>query len=298
MGGSQAGEGFDFSEEILDHVLPVAEHVDDDSAVVFLTVVPGGALEFLEFSGKHPVSELSPDREDFPEEAGVDQVTKFEESWEPQFVLHYAVFQSGGSNFLREGEGFLGGGSGGLFAIDVFLGCDRLTHTQRALAGEGGIKVDLVGGIFESGVEIRGDAGDAVGCTEGAELFFASADENRIRHNHFARLDLHSALFADGYDGADEVLVGSHASSDAVHDDSDFMFFHIFLWVEFEGVKVFLCTGVERRPEVPEHRRLLSEGCLPVPVSSARHRRPDHRRRSFAWACLRYWSVGEKLWRE
>ena len=244
MGGSQAREGFDFSEEILDHVLPMAEHIDDDSAVVFLTVVPGGALEFLEFSGKHPVSELSPDGENLSEEAGVDEVTKFEESWEPQFVLHYAVFQSGGSNFLGQGKGFLGGGGGGLFAIDVFLGCDRLPHTQRALAGQGGIKVDLVGGIFESGVEIRGDAGDAVGRAESAELFLAPADENRIRHNHFAGFDLHSALFADGYDGADEVLVGAHASGDAVHDDSDFMFFHIFLWVEFERSGFFCALGL------------------------------------------------------
>ena len=244
MGGSQAGEGFDFSEEILDHVLPMAEHIDDDSAVVFLTVVPGGALEFLEFSGKHPVSELSPDGENLSEEASVDEVTKFEESWQPQFVLHYAVFQSGGSDFLREGQGFLGGGGGRLFAIDVFLGGDRLAHTHRALAGEGGIKVDLVGGIFESGVEIRGDAGDAVRCTESAELFLASADEDGIGHNHLARLDLHSALFADGDDGADEVLVGAHASGDAVHDDSDFMFFHIFLWVEFEGSGFFCALGL------------------------------------------------------
>ena len=44
VGGSQAGEGFDFSKKILDHVLPMAEHVDDDSAVVFLTVVPRRAL--------------------------------------------------------------------------------------------------------------------------------------------------------------------------------------------------------------------------------------------------------------
>jgi len=276
----------------------MAEHVDDDSAVVFLAVVPGGALQLFEFSGKHPVTELSPDREDFSEEAGVDEVTKFEQTWEPQFVLHHAVFQSGSSDFLGEGKGFLGGRGRRLFTIDVFVRRDRFAHTHGPLAGQGGIKVDLVGGILEGGVEIRGDAGNAVGCTEGAELFLASADENGIRHDHFARFDLYSALFADGYDGADEVLVGAHASGDAVHDDADFVFFHIFLWVEFEGIRVFLCTEVGRRPEGPEHRCRLSEGCLRVPVSSGRHPRPDHRRRSFAWACLRYWSAGEKLWRE
>ena len=180
----------------------------------------------------------------------------------------------------------------------MFLGSDRLAYTQRALAGEGGIKVDLVGGIFEGGVEIRGDAGDAVRRTESAEFFLAPSDEDGIGHDHFAGFDLHSALFADGHDGADKVLVGAHASGDAVHDDADFMFFHIFLWVEFEGVRVFSCTGVGRRLEGQAHRYPLWEGCLPIPVSSGRHPQPDHRRRSFAWACPRYWSAGEKLWRE
>jgi hypothetical protein len=61
----------------------MAEHVDDDSAVVFLAVVPGGALELLEFPGKYPVAELSPYGENLSEEASVDEVTKFKESWEP-----------------------------------------------------------------------------------------------------------------------------------------------------------------------------------------------------------------------
>jgi len=38
----------------------MAKDVDDDSTVVFLAVVPGGALQFLEFSGEHPEADLSP----------------------------------------------------------------------------------------------------------------------------------------------------------------------------------------------------------------------------------------------
>jgi hypothetical protein len=34
-------------------------------------------------------------------------------------------------------------------------------------------------------------------------------------------------LINDGLDRADEVLVGAHASRDAVHDDADFVCFHI-----------------------------------------------------------------------
>jgi len=72
----------------------MAEDVDDDSTVVFFPVVPGGGLQLFEFSGEHPVTELSPDREDFSEEAGVDEVTKFEQTRQPQLVLHHAVFSA------------------------------------------------------------------------------------------------------------------------------------------------------------------------------------------------------------
>jgi hypothetical protein len=34
------------------------------------------------------------------------------------------------------------------------------------------------------------------------------------------RADADAALLDDGVDGADEVLVGAHASGDAVHDDA------------------------------------------------------------------------------
>ena len=74
MGSAKTGEGLDVSEEILDDVLPVAKHVDDNAAVVFLTVVPRGALELFEFPWEHPVAELSADGENFTEEAGVDEV--------------------------------------------------------------------------------------------------------------------------------------------------------------------------------------------------------------------------------
>jgi hypothetical protein len=42
--GAQAGDGLDVAEEVVDHVAPVAEHVDDDAAAVLLAVVPGRAL--------------------------------------------------------------------------------------------------------------------------------------------------------------------------------------------------------------------------------------------------------------
>jgi hypothetical protein len=38
--GSEAAHGLHFAKEIVDHIAPVAEHIDDDAAAVFLAVVP------------------------------------------------------------------------------------------------------------------------------------------------------------------------------------------------------------------------------------------------------------------
>jgi hypothetical protein len=55
----------------------------------------------------------------------------------------------------------------------------------------------------------------------------AAADEHRVGHDDLGVGELHAALIDDGLDRADEVLVGAHASRDAVHDDANAMGFHV-----------------------------------------------------------------------
>ena len=57
---SQAGKARDLPEEVLYHILPVTDHIDDYAAIVFLPVVPGRSLELLEFTGEYPISEFAP----------------------------------------------------------------------------------------------------------------------------------------------------------------------------------------------------------------------------------------------
>ena len=40
VSGREAGHALDFAEEIVDHVAPVAQHINDHAAAVFFTVVP------------------------------------------------------------------------------------------------------------------------------------------------------------------------------------------------------------------------------------------------------------------
>ena len=62
---------FTVAEEIVEHVAPVAEHVDDDAAVVFLAVIPRGALGGHGVAFEDPVAELAAHAEDAAEEAEV-----------------------------------------------------------------------------------------------------------------------------------------------------------------------------------------------------------------------------------
>ena len=66
---AQGHQRADLAEQVVDHVAPVAEHVDHDPAAVFLAVVPARPLAGLIEAVENPVAELAADRENAAEEA-------------------------------------------------------------------------------------------------------------------------------------------------------------------------------------------------------------------------------------
>ena len=90
-----------------------------------------------------------------------------------------------------------------------------------AAVGGLGVEVDRVVRVGQGRVEIGGPAGDAGLGGELLELGRVAADQDRVGHDDFVVADLDAALLDDGHDRAHEVLVGAHASGDAVHDDAD-----------------------------------------------------------------------------
>jgi hypothetical protein len=58
------------------------------------------------------------------------------------------------------------------------------------------------------------------------QLVVVAPGQNGIRHQPQIVADFEAALIADRFDRTDEVLVGAHASGDAVHDDADAFGFH------------------------------------------------------------------------
>src|SRR5438309_643637 len=79
-GRSGAGrDGTDGTEDALQDVVPVAEHVDRDAAAVLDAVVPARSLRRLGVTLEDPVAELAAQREDAAEEPLVDEAAELDE---------------------------------------------------------------------------------------------------------------------------------------------------------------------------------------------------------------------------
>jgi hypothetical protein len=70
--GAEAEHALHVAEQIVEHVAPVAQHVEDDAAALGALVVPGRSLRGLPVALEHPVAEVALDRQDAAEEAGLD----------------------------------------------------------------------------------------------------------------------------------------------------------------------------------------------------------------------------------
>ena len=40
VGGAEAGHAFDLAEQIVEHIAPVADHIEDDAAAVLAAIIP------------------------------------------------------------------------------------------------------------------------------------------------------------------------------------------------------------------------------------------------------------------
>ena len=131
MRRAEAGDALDIAEQVVEHVAPVAHHVEDDAAALRLLVVPRRPLRRLPVALEHPVAELAAHREDAAEEAGVDQHLELEQARQEQLVLHHAVLDAGLLRGADEIERVLQRLRHRLLAIDVLAGLHRLLAAAR-----------------------------------------------------------------------------------------------------------------------------------------------------------------------
>src|SRR5438445_5283039 len=104
VGRAEAGDAFDFAEQIVEHVAPVAEHIEDDAAAVLLAIIPRRPLRRLPVAFEHPVAEFAAYREDAAEETGIDEHLELEEAGKEELVLHNAVLDAGRFRRARHPE--------------------------------------------------------------------------------------------------------------------------------------------------------------------------------------------------
>src|SRR5207344_2911311 len=92
--GAGAAHALDLAEEIVEHVAPVADHVEDDAAAVLAAIIPRRALRFLPAALEHPVAELAAHREHAAEETGIAQESELLQARQEQLVLHRAMLDA------------------------------------------------------------------------------------------------------------------------------------------------------------------------------------------------------------
>ena len=77
MCGSDTGDAFDGTEEVVNDVSPVAEHIEDNAAAVFGTVVPRWSLGGDGIALEDPITEFTADSDNLSEEISIYQTFEF-----------------------------------------------------------------------------------------------------------------------------------------------------------------------------------------------------------------------------
>src|SRR6185312_8225919 len=146
VGAAAGDQRLNRAKQVVDHVSPVAEHVDNDSAAVFLAVIPAWALRglVLNLSAEDPVAELAADGENFAKEFLLAEHADLPHPREPKLVLDDAVFQARAFAEPCQAQGFGGFDGGGFFAVNRLAGFDRHLHEGTSLKSSGGIEEYLV----------------------------------------------------------------------------------------------------------------------------------------------------------
>src|SRR6516225_1163113 len=89
---AEAAHGLHLAEQVVEHVAPVAQHIQNDAAAFGLTIVPARPLRRLApVAFENPIAELAAHREHAAEEARVAEHSDLTQSRQEQLVLDDAV---------------------------------------------------------------------------------------------------------------------------------------------------------------------------------------------------------------
>ena len=216
----------DATEEVLQHVVPVREHVLDDAAAVFGAVVPARPLGGLPVTFEDPVAELAAHRQDAPEEPGVDQTAQLQQAGQVELVVHHAVLDARGARERGQLHGLLEALGRRLLGVDRLARGDGLADRRGARTGDEEVGVDLPARVGQGGVEVGRVVHEPVPGGQIGELRLAASHQHRLDLHPVPAGEQDTTLLADREDRAHQVLAVAHPSRSAVHDDADALLCH------------------------------------------------------------------------
>src|SRR5258707_3227462 len=252
IGGAETAHTLDFAKQIVEHVAPVAHHVENDAAAVLAAIIPRRPLRLLPIALEHPVAEFAAHREHSAEKSGIAQECQLLQARQEQLVLHSAVLDALGVGQPDHRHRLFEIGRDRLFAIDVLAGIDRFRQQPRPRLRGRGIEENAVAFLAQRLVEIGGPALHTKLFCKTLELVGVAADQDRVRHHAVAIRKQHAALFTNRDDRADQMLVEPHAASDPIHDHTEPLRRHIACSF---GFFVFGCSSGDHADQ---------SGCAPV----------------------------------
>ena len=174
------------AEEVVEHVAPVAEHVDDDAAAVFLAVVPGRPLRGHRVALEHPVAELAAHRQDVAEEAACRSACLSFSSPGSQSLSCTTPCLTPASSARRySSRASAAVGGRGLLAVDVLARPRWPCVDARRRGGRwsGRRSRPRRRGSARAGVQVGGPRRAAGARRQRLELVRVAADQERIGHD-------------------------------------------------------------------------------------------------------------------
>src|SRR5271155_1832869 len=107
MGRADATDGLYRAKQIVQHITPMGQHVQNDAPSVCFAVVPRGSLRGLQVALKYPVAKLTAHGEDATEEAGILQHAELTQTRQIELILHDSTLHAVLAGQAYQGKGFL-----------------------------------------------------------------------------------------------------------------------------------------------------------------------------------------------
>ena len=186
VGRSQARNRLYLTEEVGEHILPVAKHVNNDATALLLAVIPGGALRRLPIAFENPVTKFPTHTEYTSKESALNHALQLEQSWQEQLVLHDSILDACSAGHLCELNRCCKVGCDWLLAVNVLPGTNCGLDAFRAQRCSLCIEVYLIPRVCEAIVEISAPTFDPMCLRKRAQLVLVPTNENRVGYEHIS----------------------------------------------------------------------------------------------------------------